>query len=159
MSKDIVNFVLPMKTFDTTKMDSWTKEQWQEYNGDEKDYVSIQILLMNDNDFYLEIMRIYFDEATDEMFFCFDTQNKFDKNINIQFGQWRIDDSIYNLSNEKPLYLEKFSGVRGFQKCVKRHHLEDWDNTIIELKILDAETNTMIRELEFQIIKQYTQIF
>lgn len=140
-------------------MDSWTKEQWQEFVGDEKDHVGIQILLMNDNDFYLKITHFYFNEATEEMFFSFDIQNKFNRNINIQLGQWRIDDSIYDLSSEKPLYLDRFSSIESFQKSVKRSYLEEWDNTIIELKILDAETNTMIRELEFQIIKQYTQIF
>ncbi|MFJ7732161.1 hypothetical protein ACIQXF_09740 [Lysinibacillus sp. NPDC097231] len=111
---------------------------------------------MNDNDFYLKIMGIYFNEATEEMFFSFDTQNKLNRNINIQLGQWRIDDSIYNLSHEKPQYLEKFSVVRGFQKYVKRTYLEEWDKTTIEIKIFDAETNIIIRELEFQINKHYT---
>ncbi|MDM5232523.1 hypothetical protein [Lysinibacillus pakistanensis] len=94
MTNEIINVVLPMKTYDTTKMDSWTKEQWQEWGGEEKDHVGIQILLLNDNDFYLKIMGIYFDEATEEMFFSFDTQNKLNRNINIQFGQWKIDDNF-----------------------------------------------------------------
>ncbi len=38
MTKEIINVVLPMKTFDTTKMDSWTKEQWKEWRGDEEDH-------------------------------------------------------------------------------------------------------------------------
>lgn len=160
MTKEIINVVLPMKTYDTTKMDSWTKEQWKEWGaGDEKDHVGIRILLMNDNEFYLKIMGIYFNEATDEMFFSFDAQNKLDRNINIYFGQWRIDDSIYNLSNEKPQYLEKYSVVRGFQKCVKRTYLEEWNKTTIVMKIFDAESNINIRELEFQINKHFTQVF
>jgi len=159
MTNEIINVVLPMKTYDTTKMDSWTKEQWQEWVGEEKDHVGIQILLMNDTHFYLKIMDIYFDEATEEMFFSFDTQNRLNRNINIQFGQWKIDDSIYNLSHEKPQYLEKFSVVRGFQKCVKHTYLKEWNKTTIEIKILDAETNINIRELEFQINKHITQAF
>lgn len=158
MAKEIINVVLPIKTYDTTKTDTWTKEQWQEYIGEEKDHDGIQLLLMNDNDFYLKITLIYFNEATEEMFFNFDTQNKIDRNINIQFGQWQIDDSIYNLSSQKPLYLDRFSNVRSFQRCVKRSYLEEWDKTIIEITILDAETNIIIRELEFQIIKHYIQI-
>jgi len=114
---------------------------------------------MNDTHFYLKIMDIYFDEATEEMFFSFDTQNRLNRNINIQFGQWKIDDSIYNLSHENPQYLEKFSVVRGFQKCVKHTYLKEWNKTTIEIKILDAETNINIRELEFQINKHITQAF
>jgi len=53
------------------------------------------------------------------MFFSFDTQNKFNRNINIQLGQWRIDNSIYDLSSEKPLYLDRFSSIENFQKSVK----------------------------------------
>lgn len=158
MTKEIINVVLPMKTYDTTKMDSWTKEQWREFVGEEKDHIGIQLLL-NDDDFYLKIMGIYFNETSEEMFFSFDAQNKLGQNINLQFCKWTIDESIYNLSQEKPQYLEKFSGVRGFQKCVKRTYLEEWDNTTIEIKILDAETNLNIRELEFQINKQFTQVF
>lgn len=159
MTNEIINVVLPMKTYDTTKMDSWTKEQWQEWVGEEKDHVGIQILLMNDTHFYLKIMDIYFDEATEELFFSFDTQNRLNRNINIQFSQWKIDDSIYNLSHENPLYLEKFSVVRGFQKCVKHTYLKEWNKSTIEIKILDAETNINIRELEFQINKHITQAF
>lgn len=159
MSKEIINVVLAMKTFDTSKMDSWTDEQWQEFVGEEKDHEGIQLLLMNDSSFYLKITGIHFEEATEEMVFNLDTQNKMDKNRNIQFGHWQIDDSIYNLTAERPLYLDKFSGVRSFQKCVKCSYLDEWDKTIIEMKIIDAETNKIIRELEFRIIKHYTTIF
>lgn len=115
MTKETINVALPMKAFDTTKMNTWTQEQWKKFVGEEKDRVGLQLLLMNDNDLYFKIAGIAFNEVTEEMFFGFDTQNKFDRNINIQFGQWKIDDSIYNLSHEKPLYLEKLSGVRGFK--------------------------------------------
>lgn len=52
-----------------------------------KDHYSIQLLLMNDSDFSLKISLIYFVEVTEEMFFNFDTQNKIDRNINIQFTE------------------------------------------------------------------------
>lgn len=159
MAKEIINVVLAMKTFDTSKMDSWTDEQWQEFVGEEKDHEGIQLLLINDNNFYLKITGIHFDEATEEIVFNIDTQNKMNKNIKIQFGHWQIDDSIYNLTAKKPLYLDNLSGVRSFQKCVKRSNLNEWDKTIIEMKIIDAEINIIIRDLEFQIIKHYTQIF
>jgi hypothetical protein len=55
----------------------------------------MQLLLINDSNFYLKITGIYFDEATEETTFNFDTQNKIDRNINIQFDQWQIDDIIY----------------------------------------------------------------
>lgn len=159
ISKDIINVVLVMKTFDTSKMDAWTDEQWQQFVGDGKDHEGIQLLLMDNSSFYLKIASIHFDEATEEMVFSIDAQNKMGKKIFIQFGQWHIDESIYNLTEERPLYLDGISGVRSFQKCVKRSYLDDWDKTLIEMKLLDAETNIIIRELEFQIVKQYTQIF
>ncbi|MCH7321348.1 hypothetical protein LZ480_05530 [Solibacillus sp. MA9] len=78
MTKEIIKVALPMKAFDTTKMDTWTQEQWQKFVGEEKDHVGIQLLLMNDNDFYLKIMGVTFNEVAEEMFFGFNTQNKFD---------------------------------------------------------------------------------
>lgn len=159
MTKEEIHVVLPMKAFDTYKMDSWTPEQWKKFVGEETGPVSIQLLLLNDNEFYLKIMGVSFREVTEEMFFGFEAQNKFNRNITIQFGKWIIDDCIYNLSHEKPLFLEKSSGVRGFQKCVQRTYLEEWNRVIIEINILDAESNSIIRELEFQINKQYNQFF
>ena len=159
MAKEIINVVLAMKTFDTSKMDSWSDEQWQEFVGEEEDHGGIQLLLINDNSFYLKITGIHFDEATEEIVINFNTQNKMNKNIKIQFGHWQIDDSIYNHIAKKPLYLDNFSGVRSFLKCVKRSNLNEWDKIIIEMKIIDAEINIIIRDLELQLIKHFTQIF
>ena len=102
---------------------------------------------------------VHFNETTEEMVFSFDTKNKTGEKVYIQFGQWQIDESIYNLTADRPLYLDKVSGVRSFQKRVQRSYLKEWDKTIMEMKILDAESNTIIRELEFQINKQYTLLF
>lgn len=104
MSKEIINVVLPMKTYDTSKMDSWTDEQWKVFVGEEEDHVGIQLLLMNNHEFYLKITGIYYNELTKEFCFSFDTQNKLDKNIKLQFVQWKFDDIIYNFSHEKPLH-------------------------------------------------------
>lgn len=159
MAKETIQVVLPMKTYDTSKMDTWTQKQWQEFVGEEKDHTGIQLLLINDNNLYLKIMAIYFNETSEEMFFSFDVQNKLDRPIQLQFNEWTIDGIIYNLSHEKPQYLERFSEITGFQKCVKRTYLEEWNKTTIHINILDAETATLIRSLEFQINKQITQVF
>ncbi|MEK5080270.1 hypothetical protein MKX73_15175 [Solibacillus sp. FSL W7-1436] len=159
ISKEVINVVLPMKTFDTSKMDTWTDEQWRQFVGDEKEYEGIQLLLMDDSNFYLKITGVHFNETTEEMVFSFDTKNKTGEKVYIQFGQWQIDESIYNLTADRPLYLDKVSGVRSFQKRVQRSYLKEWDKTIMEMKILDAESNIVTRELEFQMIKQYTLLF
>ncbi|RHW30951.1 hypothetical protein D1B33_18115 [Lysinibacillus yapensis] len=159
MAKEIINIEYPTKTYDTSKMDSWTEEQWREWRGESEDDIGIQILLMNDDEFYLKIMGIYYNEASEDMFFEFNTQNKLDRNINIQFGSWIIEDTVYNLSHVKPHYMEKHSELRGFQRYVKRTYLESWDDVAIEVNILDAETNINIRELEFHIKKRFIQVF
>jgi len=159
MTKEVINVDFTMKKFDTSKMDTWTKEQWKEWGGEPEDNKGFQILLINDNKFYLEIMGIYYNEETGNMFFGFDTQNKLERDINIQFGRWKIDDSIYNLSHEKPQYLEKCSVVRGFQRSVERTYLETWDMITIDINILDVETNLSIREFKFQIEKRLIQVF
>ena len=159
MTKEIIDVDFTMNTFDTSKMDMWTKEQWKEWVGEPEDNIGIQILLINDNKFYLKVMGIYYNEETGNMFFGFDTQNKLDRDINIQFGRWEIDESINDLSREKPQYMERCSVVRGFQRFVKRTHLESWDTITIEISILDAETNLSIREFKFQIKKRLIQVF
>ncbi|MCK1998635.1 hypothetical protein MPH47_15630 [Psychrobacillus psychrodurans] len=159
MAKEIIKVDFTQETYDTSKMDTWTKEQWKTWVGEPEDHRGIQIPLINDNNFYLKIMGIYYDEETGNMFFGFDTQNKLERDINIQFSRWEIDESIYNLSHENPQYMEKHSVVRGFQKFVKRTHLESWDTITIEISILDAETNLSIRELEFIIKKRFIQVF
>jgi len=159
MTKEYINVDFTMNTFDTSKMDMWTKEQWKEWGGDPEDNIEIQLLLINDTKFYLKVMGIYYNEETGDMFFGFDTQNKLDRDINIQFGRWEIDESINDLSREKPQYMERCSVVRGFQRFVKRTHLESWDTITIEISILDAETNLSIREFKFQIKKRLIQVF
>ncbi|MDW0117161.1 hypothetical protein QTL97_09450 [Sporosarcina thermotolerans] len=96
--REIVNVEFTQKTYDKSKMDTWSKEQWKEWAGEPDDNTGIQIPLINDNRFYLKIMGIYYNEETKEMFFGFDSQNKLDRNINIQFGEWKIDESTFNLS-------------------------------------------------------------
>ncbi|MCG7336140.1 hypothetical protein MHZ95_12785 [Sporosarcina sp. ACRSM] len=159
MTKEVVHLDFTMKTFDTSKMDMWSEEQWKEWRGDSEEDIGIKILLMNDHTLYLKIMEIYYDEATGDMFFGFDAQNKLDRAIHIQFGSWKIDESTNDLSHIKPQHLEKHSVVRGFQRFVKRTYLESWDSITIEINILDAETNENIRELEFQINKRLIQVF
>lgn len=159
MKKEIINVDFTMNTFDTSKMDMWTKEQWKEWVGEPEDNIGIQMLLINDNKFYLKVMGIYYNEETGNMFFGFDTQNKLDRDINIQFGRWEIDESINDLSRGNTQYMEKCSVVRGFQRSVKRTYLESWDTITIEISILDAETNLSIREFEFQIKKRLIQAF
>ena len=159
MTREIITVDYTMNTFDTSKMDLWTKEQWKEWVGEPEDHNGIQMLLLNDNTFYLEIMGIYYNEETGEMFFGFDAQNKFNRDIKIQFGRWEIDESTYDLSNEKPQYMEKHSDVRGFQRAVERSYLESWDRITIELNLLDAETNVGIRKFEFQINKHFIEVF
>ncbi|WOV86986.1 hypothetical protein QWT69_14070 [Sporosarcina oncorhynchi] len=159
MTKEIVAVEFIMKTYDTSKMDMWSKEQWNEWVGEPDGNTGIQIPLINDNEFYLKVMGIYYNEETKEMFFGFDAQNKLDRNINIHYGDWKIDESTFNLSCEKPYHLKKCSEVRGYQKSVERTHLESWDSIIIEVNLLDAETNLLIREFEFQIEKRLVQVF
>lgn len=159
MTKEIINVEFTQKTYDTCKMDTWSKEQWEEWRGEPDDNTGIQIALFNDNRFYLKIMGIYYNEETQEMFFAFDTQNKLDKDLNIHFGEWKIDESTFNLSLEKPFFLKKNSVVWGFQKSVERTYLESWDSITIEINLLDAETNLFIREFEFQIEKRLVQVF
>lgn len=111
MTKEEIHVVLPMKAFDTYKMDSWTPEQWKKFVGEETGPVSIQLLLLNDNEFYLKIMGVSFREVTEEMFFGFEAQNKFNRNITIQFGKWIIYlmKSLYFWRS--PLALEVFKSV------------------------------------------------
>ncbi|WP_399631039.1 hypothetical protein [Sporosarcina sp. SG10008] len=78
MTKENINVDFTMNTFDTSKMDMWTKEQWKEWVGDPEDNIGIQLLLINDTKFYLKVMGIYYNEETGDMFFGFDTQNKLD---------------------------------------------------------------------------------
>lgn len=159
MTKEIVTVEFTMKIYDTSKMDTWSKEHWKEWVGEPDCNTGIQIPLINDDGFYLKIMGIYYNEETKEMFFGFDAQNKLDRNINIQFYEWKIDESTFDLSYEEPHYLKKCSEVRGFQKSVERTYLESWDSIIIEINLLDSETNLIIREFEFQIKKRLVQVF
>lgn len=159
MTKELINIDYTEKTYDTSKWESWTEEQFREWRGESEDDIGIQIMLMNNRDFYLKITGIYFNEATEDMFFEFDTQNKLDRNIYIQFGSWRIEETVYDLSHVKPLYLEKHSEMRGFERVVKRTYLESWDDVAFEVTIVDAETNLNIRELVFHIKRRYIQVF
>src|SRR5699024_1571059 len=57
-SKEIIDVQMEMKTFDMSKSDTWTNEQWAIWRGDENMYddVGIQLLLLDDEDLFIKIM-------------------------------------------------------------------------------------------------------
>jgi len=150
-----IDFTKGKKSFDTSKMEEWTPEEWEEWVGEPKDHVGIQKVLLNNSDFYLKMTSIYFDEDEAEkgMYVTFEAQNKKDRKFSIQFVRWIVDDNEFDLSNSLPEFLEENSEIIHFTKSVEYMFLNSTIN--MEVNIIDVDNNTTFREFEF-ILKIYS---
>lgn len=152
---------MEMQTFDMSKSDTWTDEQWAIWRGDEYMYddVGIKLLLLDDQDFFIKIMGISHNEITDAMNFNFDVVNKLNHPIALQFVEWKIEGKTFALSHEPFIIVDANSDVPRFRKNIIRSYKDEWQHTAITVNILHANTFVSIRTLQFNIQKVYIQIF
>lgn len=159
--KEIIDVQMEMQTFDMSKSDTWTDEQWAIWRGDEYMYddVGIKLLLLDDQDLFMKIMGISHNEITDAMNFSFDVVNKMSQPIALQFVEWTIEGKTFDLSHEPFIIINANSDVPRFRKNIIRSYKDDWQHTAITVNLLHAITFKPIRTLQFSIQKVFTQLF
>lgn len=159
--RELIDVQMEMQTFDMSKSDTWTDEQWAIWRGDEYMYdeVGIKLLLLDDQDFFIKIMGISHNEITDAMNFNFDVVNKLNHPIALQFVEWKIEGKTFDLSHEPFIIVDANSDVPRFRKNIMRSYKDEWQHTAITVNILHANTFVSIRTLQFNIQKVYIQIF
>ncbi|WP_342572965.1 S41 family peptidase [Solibacillus sp. FSL K6-1781] len=159
--KEIIDVEMEMQTFDMSKSDTWTNEQWAIWRGDEYMYddVGIKLLLLDDQDLFMKIMGISHNEITEAMNFNFDVVNKMRQPIALQFVEWTIEGKTFDLSHEPFIIINANSDVPRFRKNIIRSYKDDWQHTAITVNLLHAITFKPIRTLQFSIQKVFTQLF
>lgn len=159
--KQSIDVPMEMKTFDMSKSDTWTDEQWAIWRGDDNMYddVGIKLLLLDDEDLFIKIMGISHDEITDAMYFRFDVVNKLNQPIALQFVEWSVDGKTFDLSHEPFIMIDANSDVPRFHKNIFHPHKEEWEQSAITVNVLHATTFAAIRTLQFNIQKIVTQVF
>ncbi len=159
--KESIDVPLEMKTFDMSKSDTWTDEQWAIWRGDEHMYddVGIKLLLLDDEDLFIKIMGIMHNDMTNAMYFNFDVVNKLNHSIALQFVSWSVENTTTNLLNTPSIICPENSAIPRFKKCITWPHLDEWKNSVITVNILHATSFAPIRTLQFNIQKVYTQVF
>ena len=158
---ETIDVQMEMQTFDMSKSDTWTDEQWAIWRGDEHMYddVGIKLLLLDDNDLFIKIMGISHNEITDAMNFNFDVLNKLNHPIALQFVDWIIEGKTFDLSHEPFIIIEANSDVPRFSKHIIRSYKDEWEHSTITVNVLHANTFAPIRTLQFNIQKVYTLLF
>lgn len=160
-SKESIDVEMEMQTFDMSKSDTWTNEQWSIWRGDENMYddVGIKLLLLDDDDLFIKIMGISHNEMTDAMNFNFDVFNKLNHPIALQFVEWTIEGKTFNLSHEPFIIIDANSDVPRFSKHIIRSDKDEWQHSTITVNVLHALTFAPLRTLQFNIQKVYTLVF
>lgn len=158
---ETIDIQMEMQTFDMSKSDTWTDEQWAIWRGDEHMYddVGIKLLLLDDKDLFIKIMGISHNEITDAMNFNFDVLNKHNHPIALQFVDWIIEGKTFDLSHEPFIIIEANSDVPRFSKHIIRSYKDEWEHSTITVNVLHAVTFAPIRTLQFNIQKVYTLLF
>lgn len=161
LQKELIDVLMEMQTFDMSKSDTWTDEQWAIWRGDEHMYddIGIKLLLLDDEDLFIKIMGITHNEMTDAMNFGFDVVNKLNNPIALQFVEWTIEGKVFDLSHEPFIIIDANSDVPRFRKSIIRSFEDGWQHTAITVNVLHATTFAPIRTLQFNIQKVYTQVF
>lgn len=158
--KESIDVQMEMKTFDMSKSDTWTDEQWAIWRDDENMYddVGIKLLLLDDKNLFIKIMGISHNDMTDVMNFNFDVVNKLNHPIALQFVEWTIEGKTFDLSHE-PFIIVNANSVPRFQKNIIRSYKDEWQHTAITVNVLHANTFESIRTLQFNIQQVYIQVF
>jgi C-terminal processing protease CtpA/Prc len=159
--KESIDVPMEMKTFDMSKSDTWTDVQWAIWRGDDNMYddIGLKILLLDDEELFIKIMGISLNDMTNAMYFNFDVVNKLNHPIALQFVEWTIEGTTFDLSHEPFIFVDGNSGVPRFSKNIIRSFKEEWNNSAITVTVLHATTFEPIRTLQFNIRKVYTQVF
>lgn len=159
--KESIDVHMEMQTFDMSKSDDWTDEQWAIWRGDEYMYddVGIKLLLLDDQELFIKIMGISHDEITDAMYFNFDVVNKRSYAIALQFVEWSIEGETFNLSHEPFIIIDANSDVPRFRRNIIRSYKDEWQQTAITVNVVHAITFAPIRTIQFNIQQVITQLF
>lgn len=151
MKKEIFNFDLAkgVKTFDTSKMDEWTEAEWKEFIGDPtEDIVPLNVLLVDDDEITFEIIDLYFNDFEEYIIVVFKIYNKNERDINVQFNRWNLDDQQFDLSSELPYFIKRKSRIDNIKISVNYMF---FDVMTLEVSILESETDRVLRKFEFNI--------
>lgn len=149
---EIINFDLTVgvKDFDTSKMNEWTDEEWEEFIGNPtEDIKPLYLLLVDDKELRLEIVNLYFNDFDKYIIVVLDAQNKTEKDITIQFGRWRLDNQYFDLSSEFIYSVKKKKDIKNM-KIIANYMF--FKTMTLNIKILEAKTNVQLREFEFNIL-------
>lgn len=158
---ELIDVPMEIQTFDMSKSDSWTEEQWAIWRGDDYMYddVGIKLLLLDDQDFFIKIMGISHNEITDAMYFNFDVFNKRSHPIALQFVEWSIEGETFDLSHEPFIIIDANSDIPRFRKNIIRSYKDEWQQTAITVNIVHDITFAPIKTIQFNIQQVFTQLF
>lgn len=149
---EIINFDLTVgvKDFDTSKMNEWTDEEWEEFIGDPTEEIKpLYLLLVDDMDLRLEIVNLYFNDFDKYIIVVLDAHNKTEKDIIIQFSRWRLDDQYFDLNSAFMYSVEKKMDMKNMKITANYMFFK---TMTLHVNVLDAKTNARLREFEFNIL-------
>ena len=159
MTTEIVHVTMPVKTYDMSKSDSWTQEQWDEWHGDHYHIDEWSLLLLDTKELRIAIRSIYHNERTKYMYFRFEVQNKSEHDLSIQLLRWDMDGIARTLADELPILLRKQTLDFRFDKGIAFPIMGEWKQATLLFNVTNAGTNEHIRTLNIILTKKYTQMF
>lgn len=159
MTTETVHVTMPEKTYDMSKSDSWTQEQWDEWHGDHYHIDEWSLQILDSAEIHLAIRSIYYYEHTEYMYFQFKAQNKLAYDLSFELLQWDLDGIARTLVDQAPILLRKQTLDYRFDKGIAFPFMGNWEQATLQIKLTNDETNEHIRTFNIIITKKYTPMF
>ena len=159
MTEEIVYVEMPMKNYDMSKSDLWTKEQWDTWHDDHYKSDEWFLQLLQDEQLHLKITSIYYNEVRHTMYFCFESINKQTFNMMLLLTKWEMDGAMQNIADDTVIHLPNSHNAIQFDKGIYFPLLDKWEQATLHFYLINEDTNEQIQPLIIQITKRSINMF
>lgn len=143
-----IDLTIGKRKFDTSRQSEWTKEEWDTWL-DPEDNEELAFDLLNDNTLYLRVSSIYYNESNHHMFVILEVHNKFEQDILLESGKWKVDETLFEAPNMLPAYLKAKERNAAIEGNVAYMFMQS--TLYMEFSIYEALTKKPLRTLAFNV--------
>jgi len=159
ITKEIVYVEMPVKNYDMSKSDLWTKEQWDEWHDDHYKSDEWFLQLLQDEKLNLKITLSYYNEVSHTAYFRFEGINKETFNMMLLLTKWEMDGAMQNITDDTVVHLPNNYSAIQFDKGISFPAMGKWEQATLHFHLINADTKEQIQSLVIQITKRYKNMF
>lgn len=147
--KFYIDLTIGRRIFDTSKQSEWTIEEWLAWIGEPENHAGLAFNLLEDDTLHLNVSSIYYNESNNHMYVVFEATNKYEQDITLESGTWKVDDTFFELPNMLPIHIKANELKSDIEGNVAYMFMQD--TICMEFSIFEAKTRKLMRELAFEV--------